>query len=124
MVLLYQEKTKGGSERAHNGPKRVEKLFSGKIVIFVPKMFGLGSSPPPSPTMSTSFMSNENSELQSSCQQQQHLPDLDHGDVTVDGIIEEMVEWNSRQQAAMLECSSYEDETRPRPKTRQDNPRR
>ena len=81
------------------------------------------SSPPPSPTMSTSFMSNENSELQSSCQQQ-HPSDLDHGDVTVDGIIEEMVEWNSRQQAAMLECSSYEDETRPRPKTRQDNPRR
>ena len=33
MVLLYQEKTKGGSERADNGPKRVEKLFSGKIVI-------------------------------------------------------------------------------------------
>ena len=51
MVLLYQEKTKGGSERAHNGPKRVDKLFSGKIVIFVPKMFGLGSSPPPPPTL-------------------------------------------------------------------------
>ena len=30
MVLLYQEKAKGGSERAYNGPKRVEKLFSEK----------------------------------------------------------------------------------------------
>ena len=34
VVLFYQETAKGGSERA-NGPKRVEKLFSDKKVIFV-----------------------------------------------------------------------------------------
>ena len=43
MVLLYQENSKGGSERAYNGPKMVEKLFSVKSDFCPQKMFGLGS---------------------------------------------------------------------------------
>ena len=48
--------------------------------------------------------------------------DVDNG---VEGLVGEMLEWNSRQQASMMDCTStLGDDTRPRPKTRQDNIRR
>ena len=58
-------------------------------------------------------------------------------DDMVDGLVEELEEWNARQQASMVEAAAaasaaasaapasvYDDDSRPRPKTRQDIIRR
>ena len=65
---------------------------------------------------------DEEESLRSSSSSMSRPDDVDNG---VEGLVGEMLEWNSRQQAAIMDCTStLDDDTRPRPKTRQDNIRR
>ena len=80
-------------------------------------------------TRPISEISNEEEEedeeecLSSSSSSMSRPDDVDNAGV--EGLVSEMLEWNSRQQASMMDCTStLDDDTRPRPKTRQDNIRR